>query len=618
MNTIESIKISELFLNDEYRFIIPIYQRNYTWTEKEINTLLDDIIMNNDHNVYYLGTIVSYKQQNGIYEVIDGQQRLTTLFLIYLYIENYNKKNGNILGDEKLIKNNLHFEVRKKYIKTLKYIANNAEIKDDEVAKEIVNGYKLINDYFEYKSIKKLKKILKKIKTTEIVIITIPENTDLNNYFRVMNTRGEQLEQHHIAKARFICKVGNNNNDRKIVAEIWDACSNMNYHVQRNFDQSVKEKLFSKDLLKFVDDIERYPKDIDKAWDNLAKKFGPIDEYSENESISNNSIKNIITGKCISKNNDNNSSVGNANNNSYSSIISFPYFLLHVNATLLTDYNDTNNLYDDKKLLKNLEEHLKNEKSVKRFIYHMLQCRFLFDQYIVKKDSQDFSDSKELKLIKYKYYENSGGYTNTFDDTEISFDNLIKLQSILRITYVSQGNMQWITELLKDIAQREDEAITLKTITDLLEKYCINKIKDIDFKNLSYGNIERIVFTYLDYILYRDNNYIKENMKDWIVQFRTSIEHFFPQNPENNDGWSDDDLHCFGNLALITTSGNSKFSNYYPDGKVNNYKEIIQQSPKLKLMASYTEDGGKWTPEKAEEHQKEMFEILAKEINSKK
>ncbi|MDE7315183.1 MAG: HNH endonuclease family protein, partial [Mucispirillum sp.] len=128
---------------------------------------------------------------------------------------------------------------------------------------------------------------------------------------------------------------------------------------------------------------------------------------------------------------------------------------------------------------------------------------------------------------------------------------------------------------------------------------------------------ERIVFTYLDYLLYRDNNYIKENMKDLIVQFRTSIEHFFPQNPENNDGWSDDDLHCFGNLALITTSGNSKFSNYYPDGKINNYKEIIQQSPKLKLMASYTENGGKWTPEKAEEHQKEMFEILAKEINGK-
>ena len=49
----------------------------------------------------------------------------------------------------------------------------------------------------------------------------------------------------------------------------------------------------------------------------------------------------------------------------------------------------------------------------------------------------------------------------------------------------------------------------------------------------------------------------------------------------------DDILHCFGNVALITVSGNSKFSNYYPDGKVKNFNEIIQQSPKLKIMASY-------------------------------
>ena len=164
----------------------------------------------------------------------------------------------------------------------------------------------------------------------------------------------------------------------------------------------------------------------------------------------------------------------------------------------------------------------------------------------------------------------------------------------------------------------------------VLENHCIEKIKKFygcetkkfteeDFNKQTGFNIERIVFTYLDYLLYRDGyeGIIEPKFPNWKVQFRNSIEHFYPQNPENKADWGDDILHCFGNLALITVSGNSKFSNYYPDGKVKNFNEIIQQSPKLKIMASYTKNDGEWTKEKAKEHEKEMLEILAKEINGK-
>ncbi len=65
-------------------------------------------------------------------------------------------------------------------------------------------------------------------------------------------------------------------------------------------------------------------------------------------------------------------------------------------------------------------------------------------------------------------------------------------------------------------------------------------------------------------------------------------------------------------------SGNSKFSNLMPNAKIAQYKgkDMIEQNPKLKIMAQTAEKNG-WTEEKAKEHQKEMFEILAKEINSK-
>ena len=622
MSIIESININELFVNNKYKFIVPIYQRNYAWTVTEINALLDDIICKGN-STYYLGTIVSYKREDGRYEVIDGQQRLTTLFLIYLYIENYDKNyNNSILGDEKLIKNNLDFEARKKYVKTLSDIANNIQITDNEVAKELVTGYKLINDYFEELNIGKgkIKTFFKNIKTTEIVIITVPENTDLNNYFKVMNTRGEQLEQHHIAKERFMSIV--DDNDKNIIAEIWDACSNMNYHVQRNFNKNVREKLFSQDLLNFVDDIERFPENINKAWNILANKF---DKKDDNDESLDNTLNNIIKRKIIAKNSYSNINEGK-NNNSYSSIISFTYFLLHVNA-VLSKNNNINDLYDDKKLLKNLEKHLTGKESAKKFIYYMLQFRFLFDQYIIKKDSQDFDYNNELELIKYKYYGNSGDYINTFNDIEIytenniekkyTLDNLIKLQSTLRITYTSQRNMQWITELLKDIFHKKEATVTLKSITDFLEQYCINKIKDNDFYNLTYGNIDRIVFTYLDYLLYRDNQYIKENLKDWVVRYRTSVEHFYPQHPENGDIWDSEFLHSFGNLALVAVSDNSKFSNYYPEMKTKEFTHRIATSPKLILMASYVENTGKWTQDDAKDHQNKMIEILIGEINKK-
>ncbi len=621
MSTIESIKINELFNREDYKFIIPIYQRNYSWEIKEIYTLLDDIILKDENNVYYLGTIVSYKKDDGIYEVIDGQQRLTTLYLIYLYFENYNKKYSNILEGEKLIKNELYFETRKKYVNTLKCIENNEEIKDNEVAKEIINGYNFIKNYFEntIENKEKINKFINKLKTTEIVIITVPKETDLNNYFKIMNTRGEQLEQHHIAKARFIERVGDNTHDRKMVSEIWDACVNMDYHIQRNFKKLVRKKLFSKDLLRFADGIERCPDDINIAWGKLAEKFN-TDEI-KNNNICINSIKNIISNNNVYENDNNDNIKGGGFDNSYNSIITFPYFLLHVNATFLDDYNHIDN-FDDKKLVKILEKHLKNEESVKRFIYFMLQYRFLFDQYIVKKESQDFDDNKELELIKYKFYEDSGDYINSFSDKESDIDdnvkikytlnNLIKLQSTLRVTYTSQRNMQWITEILKNIIYLQDDDITIKVIIDLLEVFCLNKMKNINFNELSYNNIDRIVFTYLDYILYRDNfKNIKSELMDWIVQFKTSVDHFYPQNPENRDKWNDNNIHSFGNLSLITVSDNSKFSNYYPEMKKDRFHNIINKSPKLKLMASYKN----WNEENMKEHEREMIDILKNERN---
>ena len=104
-------------------------------------------------------------------------------------------------------------------------------------------------------------------------------------------------------------------------------------------------------------------------------------------------------------------------------------------------------------------------------------------------------------------------------------------------------------------------------------------------------------------------------------QFRNSIEHFYPQNPPNGvRRWEDDKgepleaLNCFGNLALITVSGNSKFLNFIPKDKVEYWKDIKKQSPKLQIMSEKAND---WSEEVAKKHGDEMLKLLEKEIKDK-
>lgn len=74
-------------LGEGQKFIIPEYQRPYRWTKDECETLWNDIlgVFGNGINVeeYFLGSIVTYKNDNGELEIIDGQQRITTLTLLF-------------------------------------------------------------------------------------------------------------------------------------------------------------------------------------------------------------------------------------------------------------------------------------------------------------------------------------------------------------------------------------------------------------------------------------------------------------------------------------------------------------------------------------------------------
>jgi uncharacterized protein with ParB-like and HNH nuclease domain len=89
------------------RFVIPEYQRPYAWTDEEVQTLFDDLVEYTQERMdspYFLGTIVSYTNDNKEQEIIDGQQRITTLCLllraIYTKIEkmDHTDERNNFIG----------------------------------------------------------------------------------------------------------------------------------------------------------------------------------------------------------------------------------------------------------------------------------------------------------------------------------------------------------------------------------------------------------------------------------------------------------------------------------------------------------------------------------------
>src|ERR1041385_9523421 len=76
------------------RFRVPAYQRGYRWREKQVRLLITDIWENQNKN-YCLQPVVVKRWGDDRLELIDGQQRLTTLYLIFLYMKNEVERSKN-------------------------------------------------------------------------------------------------------------------------------------------------------------------------------------------------------------------------------------------------------------------------------------------------------------------------------------------------------------------------------------------------------------------------------------------------------------------------------------------------------------------------------------------
>jgi len=229
--------IADIYNGNPVTYEVPIYQRNYAWEDDEITALIQDVydayLLNSSlskKGTYFIGTLVSYHKGDQVYEVIDGQQRLTTINLVL-----------SALGVPR--QNKLTYRARKKSNET---ILNIPLFNIDEKDNGIINGFNYaknaLNKIVPEQDLENFKKYFQE--NVHIIHYNVPRDIDLNHYFEIMNSRGEQLEKHEIIKARLIEQL--NEEDKVTFSQLWENCSIMNVHIQQKYRQ---EAILEKHIL---------------------------------------------------------------------------------------------------------------------------------------------------------------------------------------------------------------------------------------------------------------------------------------------------------------------------------------------------------------------------------
>jgi uncharacterized protein with ParB-like and HNH nuclease domain len=589
------IKIKDILCNDSY--IIPRYQRNYAWEKKEITQLIRDInefFQSKNSEAYYLGSLVCFERKddkNGGYELIDGQQRHTTLTLINLVLKHWhNFKNA-------VEKPNLKFDSRKKVQSYLEKLyscesSNFGKLKD-ELNNPATGNFKVAIEIIqeELRQIKDIEKFAADFyEKTYLFRVEVPEDTDLNHYFEIMNSRGEQLEKHEIVKSLLMSKIEGENKEteQNTFAEIWDACSDMSDYVWSNFNSSNRRTIF------------------DNSGNLIHTDFKSISIAPANENEREMTLENILINYLPKGNSQNNAEI----KSKYKSVIDFPNFLLQV----LKLKNDSVSL-DDKNLLKYFNG---NNPNPQEFIFDLLKYRTLFDKYVIKQDLSEADEDKQNWGIRK--------HSDDFENTVKTFDNdeeLVKLQVMLYYSNSTNTYNTWLYEILKNAYYSEN-------ISEYAGKVFEMTKRKFDKDNLSYPNISIFNLYFIDFLLWKeykgnisgnkekysgDNSLLtkidelKESFRKFKFRQISSREHLLSQEHSQRYNIESEVFNGIGNLCLISVSQNSKGNKENPSDK----KKLFQDNSSLKRLIMFESfEYDKWEEEQIKKHKDEIINLLIK------
>ncbi|MDO5131649.1 MAG: DUF262 domain-containing protein [Eubacteriales bacterium] len=673
---LKEVSIQDLFNgNIQATYEVPIYQRNFAWEKDEITALIQDICdawRKDSESVYYIGTLVSFHKGENVFEIIDGQQRLTTLTLIQDAL--------NVP-----MQNRLTYRARRKATNTLNALSKE-KTDIDEADRGIVAGFGFVKTAISEKLSEQELDGFKKYFQNKVHIIhyQVPRDIDLNRYFEIMNSRGEQLEKHEIVKAKLLA-VLHNPADRSRFNRVWECCSDMSLYIQQKYPEA---RVFGESLDQF----------ISKSFEEL-----PADDVKQQASISIESLLASDTGWQEGK-----PVYDDEQLDAFQPIIDFSNFLLIVlKLTRIREeegFVPTSFNLDDKELLDEFGKLSLDEAFVKRFGYNLLKAKFLLDNYMIHHSKEeDCLENNPWKLQRWQRDKRKKGYLKNLVPDEGTQIELQHLLSMFEVSFTARQRKNYLFYCLLylfDLPSYAERIRYLKWycwfVQGLADKYFRNvylvsnrlneintplpgsfddvilqgsKVNKEDLAETGekefitiYGDgteksrgIPLFVFNYLDYKIWRryawklrgggakkGSKQRKEYFDElgcsdfdlkvfdqfYFSRTRRSLEHYYPQaNANGLDGAPDENqINCLGNFAMIGSEANSSGSNWSPKTKLDHYldpsgkiKQVGVASIKFMIMMQRCKDnqesrepGQEWVFEDIKDHQERMLKMMLK------
>lgn len=536
----EKVKAKEYYIKDllsnKFLFEIPDYQRAYSWTKENLKQLVDDIWESvelnkargnkefDQYEPYFLGSIVlcskEYKDDGcGIYDVIDGQQRLTSIIMLIAAIrdlidnEEYKKVLSDLIYQKPNvlmgIKESIRVKARGKEEEFFKkYILTNGGtelVKDldmeelSEAKQNMVNAIEVFRDSFFNENGELLEEKLNEfivylLQKVVLVVITTESFTSAFRLFNVINARGLPLTDSDLLKSENLRVM--NPEIRKEYTDIWES------HEQ----DLGKEKLDQ--IIGFMRTMKLKNKVEESVYEEFSKKiFRNEPEY-----------------------------LG----------VNFVNHLTAVKA-----------LYDKYIIDGNLEGVSEEEKSYYKNLINIMREFLPYDDWMaaVIRFAEKFNDDK-LVLEFVKVLEKR---------LVIDWVNGNSFADRLNRVY---GILEAIEE--KDSLEEIKEAPVFLYDLERTTAYFENALNDIDFYSKGRMMIPKYIFVRLD----------MEKRPNEVLDYsdKIMIEHVLPRNAKEaywKDNFSADQrrnwANKFGNLVIITGAKNTRANNKPFAEKVEQY-----------------------------------------------
>ncbi|MGN8538071.1 DUF262 domain-containing protein [Helicobacter pylori] len=567
---------------DSY-YQIPIYQRPYQWTKGNCEKLLDDLFSSYEcykESDYFCGSLVliaigiDSKTSAETYDVVDGQQRLSTFILLAkvlatLYNEHLNKTSRDFLekslGDtdgekrKRLTFNTIGLNAKDDFQGALDFFDNldaskvkNSEINDPSKGRNnyLKNAICLIN-YLREKEIENINDFIKWLYFKVVFIRTTCSNISMAlRIFSVLNARGLPLHAIDVFKAELLKKLAKEKDQEEFVSR-WNALRQKCLDNESKFpkrkenkrEKDAAEILFSW-YLTYLNPVTGGKSMEERLTDQFERLNKPPLEYLKG-------IENFY--------------------NAYCEVLEMQDRYAHLLSYLASDF------------------------------WRIILCTSLLHRY----SESEIETLKEL-LVKF-YYQN--WVAEQEEPKKQTSCNIIKALK-------EKKSVENIASIVKKYLDDDNNKITQNFREKLKDDHLYEK-----HKRASKNSWLRPILILVEYFMNDDPRPKRIEKNDF------HVEHILPQNPDPSSQWVKDFseeereryMHSLANLTLLGGTKNSQASNLdFKDKKKIYMGEEIRLSKKktfrvmtcykmtIDIAHHYTE----WTPQSLEKREKELIEII--------